>query len=195
MRIIIGLGNPGEKYKNTRHNAGFMAVDALAEKLNLSWQFNKKFNAEIAIQKAPLIRGDGGVILVKPLTFMNNSGQAVQAVLSYYKLLPKKLGIIKLKDSNLSDILTVIHDDIDIEFGKYKISIDSRAGGHNGVQSIIDYLKTKNFKRIRIGVKTEMLNKIPADKFVLQNFNGEEMDIVNKLIGEIITTVIPDTPK
>lgn len=196
MKIIVGLGNPGEKYKNTRHNAGFMAIDVLAKQLGLTWQENKKFNSAIAkfpLQKggdggltAPLIRGDGGVILIKPLTYMNNSGQTVQAILSYYKLLPKKLGIIKQKDSDLSDTLTVIHDDIDIELGKYKVSLDSRSAGHNGVQSIIDYLKTKNFKRVRIGVKTEMINKIPADKFVLQNFNEEELNIVKKLIGEIV---------
>lgn len=178
MKIIIGLGNPGEKYKNTRHNAGFMAVDALASQLGLAWQFNKKFNAEIA--------KNNEITLVKPQAYMNNSGQAVQAVLSYYKLLPKKLGIIKQKDCDLSDILTVIHDDIDIEFKKYKISVDSRAGGHNGVQSIIDYLKTKNFKRVRIGVKTEALEKMPADKFVLQNFSGEELNIAKKLIEEIV---------
>ena len=89
---------------------------------------------------------------------MNNSGQAIQAILSYYKLLPKKLGLIKQKDSNLSDILTIIHDDIDIELGNHKTSVNSRSAGHNGVQSIINHLKTKNFKRIRIGVRTELLN-------------------------------------
>ncbi len=197
MKIIVGLGNPGEKYEKTRHNTGFMAVDALARQLDLIWQKNKKFNAEIAIQKsltdigageinAPLIKGVGRIILIKPLTYMNNSGQAVRSALSYYKLLPKKLGLIKQKDSDLSEILTVIHDDIDIELGKYKISADSRSGGHNGVQSIINNLKTKNFQRVRIGVKTEVLNKIPADKFVLQNFKEEELNIINSLIVEII---------
>lgn len=170
MRIIVGLGNPGEKYKKTRHNAGFMAVAALAKKLEIGWEKSKKLNAEIA--KSPLVKGGRGVILVKPLTYMNNSGQAVQAVLSYFKETP--------------ETLTVIHDDIDILLGKYKIAIDSRSAGHNGVQSIIDNLKTKNFKRIRIGVKTKALEKIPADKFVLQKIGKEELDMVNKLIGEII---------
>ena len=189
MQIIVGLGNPGEKYKNTRHNIGFIAVGAMAKQQNLIWQFNKKFNAEIAKTK--------NTILVKPQTFMNNSGQAVQAILSYYKLLPKKLGIIQTKDSDLSDILTVIHDDLDIELGKYKISLNSRGAGHKGVESIINYLKTKNFKRIRIGIKTEMADKMPADlprrneveagKFVLQKFSEEEMKIINDLIAEIIT--------
>ncbi len=129
------------------------------------------------------------MILIKPLAYMNNSGQTVQSVFSYYKLLPKKLGLIKQKDSDLSETLTVIHDDIDIELGKYKISADSRSGGHNGVQSIINNLKTKNFQRVRIGVKTEMLGRMPADKFVLQNFGEEELNIINNLIQEIIAEI------
>jgi PTH1 family peptidyl-tRNA hydrolase len=188
MKIIVGLGNPGEKYKKTRHNVGFMAVDALAEQMGLTWQKNKKFNAQLAKGK--------NIILVKPLSYMNNSGQVAQVVLSYYKLLPKKLGLIKQKNSDLSKILTIIHDDIDIPLGKYKISIDSRSAGHNGVQSIIDRLKTKNFKRIRIGIRTDLINKILADpsrrkqveasKFVLQKFSKEELEIINNLIPEII---------
>ena len=174
MRIIIGLGNPGEKYKLTRHNIGFMAIDALAKKLEIGWEKSKKLNAEIAKNKE--------VILVKPLTYMNNSGETVQAILKYYKVPP----LTKGAEGDLKDILTVIHDDIDIELGKYKIAIDSRAAGHNGVQSIIDNLKTKNFKRVRIGVKTEALEKIPADKFVLEKFGKEELNIVNELIEEII---------
>lgn len=179
MRIIIGLGNPGEKYKLTRHNAGFMAVDALALRHGSVWQYNKKFKAEICnIENA---------ILVKPQTFMNNSGQAVQAILSYYKLLPKKFGIIKAKNSDLSNIITVIHDDIDIELGKYKISVNSRSAGHKGVQSIIDSLKTKSFKRIRIGIKTEAADKLSAEKFVLQKFSKEETKIINDIIIDLIT--------
>lgn len=180
MRIIIGLGNPGEKYKLTRHNAGFMAVDAIAETrqcLVPAWQYNKKFKAEIC-------NIENG-ILVKSQSFMNNSGRAVQTILSYYKLLPKKLGIIKAKNSDLSDILTVIHDDIDIELGKYKISIGSGSAGHKGVESIINYLKTKNFKRIRIGIKTEISDKIPVDKFVLQKFSEDELKIINNTIADL----------
>ena len=177
MNIIVGLGNPGKKYELTRHNVGFIALDAIAKKLELEWQENKKLKAKIAKNQ--------NLILVKPLTFVNNSGQAVQAILSYYKLLPKKLGLLKKKNSDLSDILTVIHDDIDITLGKYKIPIGSRSAGHNGVQSIINYLKTKNFKRIRIGIRTEMINKISPEKFVLQKFNQEELETIKKLITEL----------
>jgi len=182
MKIIVGLGNPGKKYELTRHNVGFMAIDALAKKLGLTWEEEKKFKAQIC--------QNGNAILVKPQTFMNNSGQSVQAVLSYYKLLPKKLGVFKVKDGDLSEILTVIHDDIDIALGKYKISLDSRSAGHKGVESIISHLKTKNFKRIRIGIRTEMANKMPADRFVLEKFREEEIKIVDGLTNKIISEII-----
>lgn len=178
MKIIIGLGNPGEKYKNTRHNAGFMALDYLIEKKGLSWQENKKLNA--------LMIKDNEIIFAKPLTFMNNSGQSVQAIMSYYKLLPKKLGLLKQKNSDLSEILTVVHDDLDIELGKYKTAIDSRSAGHNGVQSIINHLKTKNFKRLRIGIKGNKPEQMPTEKYVLENFKNNELEIIDQIISEII---------
>ncbi len=181
MKIIVGLGNPGEKYKNTRHNVGFMLLDDLALEKKINWQMNKKFNAQIA--------KNGEFILVKPLTFMNNSGQAVQAVLSYYNLLPKKLGFLKTKDSDLTEILTVIHDDLDIELGKYKITNESGSAGHNGVADIINRLKTKKFRRFRIGIKNKNTEIIKAEKFVLQNFSKEEKEIINKISKEIISLI------
>lgn len=173
MRIIIGLGNPGKKYESTRHNAGFMAMDALAENLGLAWENNKKFKAEIA--------KNDNIILAKPLTFMNDSGTSAATILSYFKLMPE--------NSDLSKILTVIHDDLDIEFGKYKISINSRSAGHKGVESIIGALKTKNFKRVRIGIKPEPAVKIPADKFVLQKFSGQEKNIIKKITPDMLLAV------
>jgi PTH1 family peptidyl-tRNA hydrolase len=178
MQLIVALGNPGEKYQLTRHNAGFMAVDALANNFGEGWQLNKKFNAEI------IKRTDA--ILAKPLTMMNNSGMAAQAIMSYYNLLPKKLGLLKAKDSDLSEILTVIHDDIDIELGKYKVTLGSGSAGHKGVRSIINHLKTKNFKRIRIGIRTALTEKMPAEKFVLSRFSAEEQKVINNIIEEII---------
>jgi PTH1 family peptidyl-tRNA hydrolase len=174
MNIIVGLGNPGEQYENTRHNVGFMAIDALAERLGLNWENNKKLKAELA--------KTSGLILVKPQDYMNNSGPIVAAVLSYYKLLPKKLGILKTANADLSEILTVIHDDLDIELEKFKISIDSRSAGHKGVESIISHLKTKNFKRVRLGIRTSALEKIPADKFVLMKLNAEEKKIIDAAV-------------
>lgn len=177
MKIIIGLGNPGEQYKTTRHNLGFMAIDALANQLNANWRTSKKIKSQIAEAK--------GLILIKPMTFMNNSGQAVQAVLNYYKLLPKKLCFMTQKNSDLSDVLTVIHDDKDIKFGEYKISLNSRSAGHKGVNSIINHLKTKNFQRIRIGIKPDNEFSIPMIKYVLGRFNKEELKTVNILIADL----------
>lgn len=178
MKIIVGLGNPGQEYENTRHNAGFMLVDRLAAEAGAVWKFNKRFKAEIA--------ETAGVFFVKPQTFMNNSGEAVATILSYYKLLPRTLGILKGKNADLSQILIVAHDDLDIEFGQYKISTDSRSAGHNGVQSVIDHLKTKNFQRIRIGIKkTAGQEKIPGDKFVLMKFSPEEKEKIGATIDSI----------
>jgi len=176
-KILVGLGNPEKRYERTRHNAGFMALDLLAQTSDLDWKENKKFNSQTATL--------GDTLLLKPQTYMNNSGQAVRAALSYYKLLPKNLLTVK-KDSDLSDVLTVIHDDLDIVLGKYKISADSRSAGHNGVQSIIDHLKTKNFKRIRLGILTELKEKMPGEKFVLDNFGKNEMVDLEKVLGEVM---------
>jgi peptidyl-tRNA hydrolase, PTH1 family len=170
MRFIIGLGNPGKKYVHTRHNAGYMAVDALSDKLGLKWKTDKRFKAEICENE--------GLVMVKPQTFMNLSGESVRAILGYYKI------------ESPQETLTVIHDDLDIEFGKYKISTDSRSAGHNGVQSIIDNLKTKSFTRVRIGIKTDLREKIPAEKFVLDRFSKEEQLILNKVIGEITAKLL-----
>jgi PTH1 family peptidyl-tRNA hydrolase len=178
MRIIVGLGNPGQKYEKTRHNFGFMAVDILARRKNLSWKDNKKFKA--------LIAEDSDYILVKPLTFMNDSGKAVVGVMRYSKRLPFA-GILPLrKNIDLSDSLVVIHDELDLPFNTFKLSTNSGSAGHNGVQSIIDSLKTKNFKRLRLGVASPAKEKIPGDKFVLQRFTPEEESQLNALIDRAL---------
>lgn len=177
MRLIVGLGNPGKLYEKNRHNVGFTTLDLFLG--NVKWQENKKFKA--------LTYESGEILYVKPQTFMNNSGEAVQAIMSYYGLIPKTLGIFNKKNCDLSEFLTVIQDDIDIEFGKYKIVTDSRSGGHNGIESIIKHLQTKKFKRIKIGVKNDLLRtRIPAEKFVLQNFNFEEKEEINKILNEAL---------
>jgi peptidyl-tRNA hydrolase, PTH1 family len=171
MKLIIGLGNPGKKYALTRHNAGFMLVD----KLQKEWKFpdfvvNKKFNAEISEGNL-----DGKkIIIVKPQTFMNLSGEAVKKIMDFYKLTP--------------DDIIVIHDDLDIELGKYKIATDSSSAGHQGVQDIIDKLGTQKFKRIRIGIEGEEKRKkrlMPSDEFVLQKFLEEEMIEIDKILVTI----------
>ena len=168
MKLIIGLGNPGEEYKKTRHNAGFLAVNKIANNFRFPVSsFQSKFNAEISQG----IIDEEKIILAKPQTFMNNSGQAVKAIIDYYKIKPE-------------DII-VIHDDLDILLGEYKISKNKNSGGHKGVQSIIDYLGTKDFTRIRIGIGIEN-KKTPTEKFVLERFGEDEMGIVEGVIEEII---------
>lgn len=179
MNIIVGLGNPGEKYQKTRHNIGFLALDYLATIKRLDWKTDKKFNA--------LTAKDGDTLYVKPLTFMNNSGICVRAVMSYYNLLPKKLGIMKQRDADLSSVLTVIHDEIDIEFGKMKLSENRGAAGHNGIKSIIAHLKTKNFKRYRIGINGERHQSQETKDYVLTFFSKNEIEILNNEIFPKIT--------
>lgn len=176
MKIIVGLGNPGEQYKNTRHNIGWLFLDNLLKEAK--WRENKKWEASIY--------EDGDFLYIKPLTFMNNSGQAVRKVLDYYKLIPRNFGIINKKDSDLRDTLIVIQDDLDIDFGNVKIATESTSAGHRGIQSIINHLKTKKFTRIRIGIKNELLRtRIPAEKFVLQTFSHEEKERLKEIFSKI----------
>lgn len=176
MTIVVGLGNPGDKYKNNRHNVGWQILDHILP--DAKWVENKRFKA--------LTYQDGDFLFVKPLTFMNNSGQSVRSVLDYYKLIPKKMGLINKKNTDLAPFLKVIHDDIDLVFGKNKISKDSGSAGHNGIKSIISHLKTQKFTRIRVGVKNDTLkNPIPTDKFVLQNFNSDEKNALSKTSQEL----------
>jgi len=171
MKLIIGLGNPGEKYKKTRHNAGFLTINKIADNFSFpASNFQSKFNAEISEG----IIDNEKTILVKPLTFMNNSGQAVKAIVDYYKI-------------DLENII-VIHDDLDIPLGEYKLSKNKNSGGHKGVQSIIDYLGTKDFTRIRIGIAVEN-KKTPTEKFVLERFSKDEMEIVEGVIEEIVKKI------
>lgn len=144
MKLIVGLGNPGEKYKNTRHNVGFMVLDQL-----------EKEKPE-------------GFILAKPNTFMNLSGPAVKKLTKRYSL--------------NADELIVIHDDIDIPIGEFKIQKGRGAAGHKGVQSIIDALKTKDFWRLRIGICPQKGKPENVEKFVLQNFTKEEKEILKKIM-------------
>lgn len=180
MKIIVGLGNPGKQYEKNRHNTGFMALDALLG--NVKWQDSQKFKG--------LIYESGELIYLKPQTFMNNSGEAVQIIMSFYSLLPKSFGLIKKANADLNEVLTVIQDDIDIELGKWKIASNSRSGGHRGIQSIITHLKTQKFRRIRIGVKNKQLRTIiPAEKFVIQNFLPEERLLLEKTIKQAIKSI------
>ncbi|EKE21940.1 MAG: hypothetical protein ACD_7C00088G0009 [uncultured bacterium] len=193
MKIIIGLGNPGEKYTQTRHNVGFIILDEIQKKLEFpEFEFNKKFNALISeknitqekteqsfLGKLFSSNNQEKLILVKPQTFMNNSGQSVRAVFDFYKLTPQDL--------------IILNDDLDILVGKYKTSPDSSARGHNGVQSIVDHVGTQDIKRIKIGVEKETgraSRQTPGEQFVLENFNPDELTKVVSLANNIISEII-----
>lgn len=150
MKWFVGLGNPGAKYELNRHNAGFLVVDQFASKWDLSWK-TSKWKADIAEGS---VNGEK-VILVKPLTFMNLSGEAVRALMDYYKLA-------------LHDLI-VIYDDLDTEFGKLRIRYKGSAGGHNGMKSMIQHLSTNEFKRIRFGISRPPAGQ-PIVPYVLSDF-------------------------
>ncbi|NLG81081.1 MAG: aminoacyl-tRNA hydrolase [Bacilli bacterium] len=163
MKLIVGLGNPGRQYKKTRHNIGFMVLDALAEKEDLDFNNKAKFKGEII---HTTIRNQD-VILLKPLTYMNNSGEAVQLVKQFYQI-------------NDKDIL-VIHDDLDLPNGKIRIRQKGSSGGHKGIKSIIDHLKSENFHRLRIGIgKSDV---IPVIDYVLENFSKDQIDEISNAIN------------
>jgi peptidyl-tRNA hydrolase, PTH1 family len=168
-KLIIALGNPGNKYQLSRHNAAWLLLDEMLK--GETWQNEKKFKA-LVCQKST-------TLFLKPLSFMNLSGESVISALSYYQLIPKKLKFFTRKNSDLSEVLMVIHDDLDINLGDYKLSVNRGSAGHKGVNSIIEKTATKNFSRIRLGIKTDTLkNIIPAEKFVMQNFSPEELKLL-----------------
>lgn len=173
MKIIVGLGNPGEKYRYTRHNAGFLAVDYfLSGKEAISCQ--SKFSGQICEMHFHATK----TFFVKPQNFMNNSGEMVRELCNFYKV-------------NIAEDLLVIHDEIDLKFGYYKLAHDSSHAGHNGVKSIINELGTQNFSRIRVGIESRQSRlESPTDQYVLQNFSKEELQILKSDLFPKIETEI-----
>jgi len=170
MKLIVGLGNPKKKYEKTRHNVGFRVIDELLNSIQETvCKKQKKFNAEIVKVKF----NDNDLILVKPLTFMNNSGLVIK----------KLIHDLKFKIQNF----IVIHDDIDLLFGDIRVSKNSSSAGHKGVQSIIDELKTKDFTRIRIGIKPS--HEFDTTEFVLKKFSKEEEKKLEKIIPEAVEII------
>lgn len=169
MKMIAGLGNPGAEYARTKHNVGFMFVDALAERLNApAWKedfFSSVTEVRIGGEK---------VFLVKPLTYMNNSGEAIGSMLSYYKM--------------TADDLTVVHDDMDIPAGTVRIRKKGSSGGHNGIKSIIAHVGGEDFARVRIGV-----GRPPAGwtviNHVLAPFAAEDVPKIREAIGYLLPAV------
>jgi len=164
MILIIGLGNPGTKFKNTRHNLGFEILNEFKEENQFSdWKLKSKLKSQLSEGRS----GRKKILLAKPQTFMNNSGRAVLLLSSFYKT--------KTED------IWILHDDLDIDLGKMKIITGHGPAGHNGVKSIIRELGTNNFIRFRIGIKPED-NYKPRDlkKFVLQKFTKKEKEEIKK---------------
>ena len=174
MLIIAGLGNPGKEYENTRHNAGFMVMDALAEKIG----------ADISEKKHKALCGKGviggeKVILMKPQTYMNSSGESIRAAADYYKVDPE-------------DIL-IVYDDISLAPGQLRIRAKGSAGGHNGIKDIIRQLGTEKFLRIKVGVGAKPKGWDLAD-YVLGHFQGDEKKLMEEAydraaaaVAEILT--------
>jgi PTH1 family peptidyl-tRNA hydrolase len=175
---VVGLGNPGSKYEFTRHNIGFRTVDSLAQDIEVEF---KKVKSYYSLISRGMINNQK-VILIKPQTFMNLSGRAVSKVVSYYK--------IPLQD------LLIVYDDLNLELGQVRIRKKGSAGGHKGIESIMQYLNSEEIPRLRIGIGNPSVNfNFNCMSYVLSNFNNDEKDKIEELIQlstEAIKTVIED---
>ena len=168
MKLIVGLGNPGDEYRDTRHNVGFQLLDYIADEKNIKFVRNK-FNGEFA----EMYINDEKVILLKPLSYMNLSGSVVQKFVSFYKV-------------DLGDIL-VIQDDLDMNFGRVKIVYDSSSGGHNGIKDIERCLGSKKYTRLKIGIANN--KNIDTKDYVLGKFTEEEKNILLSVDKKLVNVI------
>jgi len=157
MKLIVGLGNPGDNYRLTKHNFGFWIIDKLVEQRSLKYKLGKG-DYVFAL--------DNDCMFLKPTSFMNNSGVAIKQAMSYYK--------------NIDDII-IIYDDIDIDLGQIRFRPNGSDGGHNGLKSIIYHLKTKNFSRLKIGIATDMPMR-PSETYVLKPFPKKFTSKVDEIV-------------
>jgi PTH1 family peptidyl-tRNA hydrolase len=175
-QLIVGLGNPEPKYDQTRHNIGFAAVDALSRTWQISLVENRKFQGLFGENTTPNL---GKIRLLKPLTYMNLSGQSVQAVASWYKI--------------PSEAVLVIYDDLDLPLGKTRLRLSGSAGGHNGMKSIISHLNTQDFPRLRIGIgkPKDIANGDDSDtvSYVLGKFSPRETKLMSVVLEFVIECV------
>lgn len=168
MKLIVGLGNPGKEYENTRHNVGFQLLDYIAKENELSFLGNK-FNGEYA----EMFINDEKVILLKPLSYMNLSGGVVQKFVSFFKV-------------DLCDIL-VIQDDLDMSFGRVKVVFDSSSGGHNGIKDIEKCLCSKKYARLKIGIAHD--KSVETKDYVLGKFTDLEKDILLSVDKKLVNVI------
>jgi PTH1 family peptidyl-tRNA hydrolase len=169
--IIVGLGNPGDEYERTRHNAGFLVVDALAKKLEASFKDMDEFQAEVAKGSV----GEHTVIIAKPWTFMNASGRSASALAHFYKVKPEHV--------------ILVSDDVSLPLGTLRVRTGGSAGGHNGLKSVIEHLKTDAFPRVKIGVDPQPAN-VPLDAWVLSKFSKDEMKLLSPVITQAVDELI-----
>jgi peptidyl-tRNA hydrolase, PTH1 family len=168
--LIVGLGNPGKEYHDTRHNVGFRCVDALAAAYGLSYDSKKKSKAKVATGMI----ADSAVVLVKPQTYMNLSGSSVQGLAAFYKVPPAQI--------------IVVYDDLDLPPGTLRIRAKGGSGGHRGMTDIIQRLGTQDFPRIRFGIGRPPDRMDPA-AFVLRRFDAEESPVVDEAVTRVLKTI------
>jgi PTH1 family peptidyl-tRNA hydrolase len=162
MKLIVGLGNPGQEYQGTRHNVGFMIIDAFAKKNNIC--IDKK---KLEGLYRELIINDEKVILLKPQSYMNLSGEVIRKFVDYFKI-------------KIDDVL-IVYDDLDLEVGTYKLRLAGGSGGHNGIKNTITNLNTEEIKRLRIGISNN--KTIETKDYVLGTFNKEEKEKLDNVIS------------
>ena len=170
MKIFVGLGNPTPEYAATKHNVGFMLADRLANSISADF-WREKFNALVA----EAFLDSEKILIVKPQTFMNLSGESVAPIVNFYKISPENL--------------VVAHDDLDLPLGTIRLRPKGSSGGHRGVESIIQHLNNQNFPRVRIGVGRPPANWT-VNHHVLSNFNQNDAEIISKTLDELVPAVI-----
>lgn len=170
VKMIVGLGNPGSKYEKTKHNIGFMAIDNIVKNLDVTFTDDKNFKAQIG---STFINHEK-VYFVKPTTFMNNSGIAVKALLTYYNI-------------DITDLI-VIYDDLDMEVSKLRLRSKGSAGGHNGIKSIIAQIGTQEFNRIKVGIGRP-LKGMTVINHVMGQFNTEDNIAISLTLDRVVNAV------
>jgi PTH1 family peptidyl-tRNA hydrolase len=173
-QLIVGLGNPGAKYDRTRHNIGFEAIDTLAKVWQISLSENRKFQGFFGEGVAA---GRVKIRLLKPTTYMNNSGQAIRAVTDWYKLPPESV--------------LVIYDDMDLPVGKLRLRLSGSAGGQNGMKSTIAHLGTQTFPRLRIGIGSAKNGDVAGDavSHVLGRFSAREAEVMTEVLHLVVGAI------
>jgi len=167
IAVIAGLGNPGPKYRNSRHNVGFVLVDALARKFRCAWKLEARFEAEVATA----LLGERRILLVKPQTYMNASGRSLGAILRYHKFSPERL--------------LAVYDDLHLTFGRVKLSVEGSAGGHNGVADLLERVGS-GFARFRFGIGEKPHREMDLADYVLSRFDKAETDELERRMPDYL---------